>query len=213
MVDIVNEPPMPVSKWKTVRPWHPPSTDNPSLSHEYVEEPHEHESDITGTVAVDCRQDALGLDPNITLNKRRQLEVIDVSSTSVSLAVYENDNTAGNSPTSTSCGRAAHMSNEYTLSPPAINVKLNSHPWPHFFHSDSPLTDLDGPHLDEGSGNPSSSSVLVWGLSPGVDYQIELAVQDEPDDGTSIRVGEAFRVSLIDCLLRMRGGDACTFPR
>ena len=77
-----------------------------------------------------------------------------------------------------------------SYAPPNISIKLNSHQWPHVFHTDaSSISDVDmagdAPDMSAdaealltANHQPSSSvsSILVWGLSPGKRYHIELGV-------------------------------------
>jgi hypothetical protein len=182
------------TKWKVVRPWHPPSVSSRSSeaaleagqgdAGTVTEEEDEEEDDTDGQIEQDSRPHSLSLASDTTLpsRKRRQLEVIDVSSTSVSLAVYGATDETVNPGNSHLNARSTSSAIEAPSNPPNFSVKLNSTAWPHFFHSDTSIVDADGTEpLDDAA--PSSSSILVWGLSPGTNYQIELGVIEEPDEG------------------------------
>ena len=120
-----------------------------------------------------------------------QLEVVDVSSTSVSLSVI------GPLEDSISPTPVIHHQHTRTASAPsdgpsssssstaAIAIKLNSAAWPHVFHSDASFLDPEAGRSTSGDDtNPSNaSSILVWGLSPGMDYHIELGLHEEPEEG------------------------------
>ena len=152
-----------------------------------------------------------------TQQPRMQLQVVDVSSTSVSLAVIgqSEEATARPEESGTANGQdsypsstprldiarsrqrsrsASTVSNAYhnhqlqvQQDPPNISIKLNSAAWPHVFHTDSSLLDADSATPPSRSQDfqtaAPSSSILVWGLSPGMNYHIELGVfTDEPED-------------------------------
>lgn len=186
------------SKWKVVRPWHPPSASSQSSeaaleagqgdAGSMSEEEDEDDEDTDGQTEQEARSHSLNLASEDTLpsRKRRQLEVIDVSSTSVSLAVYGATDELANSANPQPHARSTSSATEAPTIPPNFSVKLNSAAWPHFFHSDTSIVDADGTEpLEEAA--PSSSSILVWGLSPGTNYQIELGVIEEPDEGEPAR--------------------------
>lgn len=154
-----------------------------------------------------------------------QLEVIDVNSTAVSLAVFgqtdvddgirmlgkRSESRSGSESAQsrqTRKGRRMHVQDsssqqehladrargrcavQDSYAPPNISIKLNSHAWPHVFHTDASCisdTDLAGDAPDMSADaealltanhqpSPSVSSILVWGLSPGKRYHIELGV-------------------------------------
>lgn len=118
--------------------------------------------------------------------KRMQLEVVDIGSTSVSLAVF---GSAEESPANANLSQPQHHNlgsseaSPVSANPPNISIKLNSAAWPHVFHSDAFLVDSDGTTQASEDTSASASSILVWGLSPGVNYQIELGVYPEQDEG------------------------------
>ena len=133
---------------------------------------------------------------------RLKLEVLDVSSTAVALAIF----TAGHSdndddeddedleeaelsrshstarlPSSDALSRlAAGRTDDDDLAlpgtAPAISIRLNSAPWPHVLHSDSAFSDLS----DRREGRDTGATIVVFGLEPGKDYEVELDVVDRP---------------------------------
>lgn len=207
------------SKWKLVRPWQPPSgnsnheaTLEDGNNHQYQ---HGHDSeDDAGMDEDDVAEDSASsaiLTSSSSRLKRMHLEVVDVSSTSVSLSVFgqpsssSQDNVQAhhqhldtslgstssmtNQTTATRRSRAASTSSERILSnppqPPNISIKLNSAAWPHVFHTDASFFDTESTtSRGQDDQSMSSSSILVWGLSPGQNYHIELGVfEDGVDDG------------------------------
>jgi hypothetical protein len=82
-------------------------------------------------------------------NNKLRLEVVDVSSTAVSLAI--------------------HTQTEAALGANGIEIKLNSEPWPKTVISDPAFYQDDTP-------NSNGATVVIYGLEPGRDYEIELDV-------------------------------------
>lgn len=205
------------SKWKLVRPWQPPSSNTEATledgNQHSQQQAHDSEDDDANEdedgPAEDSASSAV-LAPSSSKMKRMHLEVVDVSSTSVSLSVFgqsaqESQMQQNNHRMDTSLGstssmanqttavrrsRAASTSSERPLSnppqPPNISIKLNSAAWPHVFHTDASFFDSDSSRQSSDDQSLSSSSILVWGLSPGQNYHIELGVFEEGmDEGKS----------------------------
>lgn len=203
-----------------MRPWQPPSgngnheaTLEDGNNHQY-QHGHDSEDDAAGMDDDDVAEDSASsaiLTSSSSRLKRMHLEVVDVSSTSVSLSVFgqpsssSQDNVQAhhqhldtslgstssmtNQTTATRRSRAASTSSERILSnppqPPNISIKLNSAAWPHVFHTDASFFDTESTtSRGQDDQSMSSSSILVWGLSPGQNYHIELGVfEDGVDDG------------------------------
>lgn len=134
-------------------------------------------------------------------SKRLQLEVVDVGSTSVSLSLFEQSQNTGERHSTTSSGSSPVVLPSEpaadSLPTPNISIKLNSASWPHVLHSDAFLPDTERTEASQEPNEPSGSSILVWGLSPGVDYHIELGVfeGDEPDDeGKPVAIHGMFEI-------------------
>lgn len=163
---------------------------------------------------------------SISSKRKMQLEVVDISSTSVSLAVYgpnsDGNKTGSSSSLQSVLPRESHVQSSRahdsqnppaagaatTSTLPSFSVKLNSVAWPHVFQSDSSFLEDNGiasAHT-HGSSRPASgqmgamedgtvpnqagnSNILVWGLTPGLDYQIELGMVDEQEDGKKWSTG------------------------
>lgn len=149
------------SRWKTVRPWLPPRSD--------------------------------------ASPRRLELEVVDVSSTAVSLSVFA----PGPSPEEAAAVEATEDAQDSTWnesSAPAISIKLNGRPWSQVAHAGSPIgDDISGDESEEGDagerkrrrrGSSSSLSpkrgegttIVIYGLEPGQEYEVELDVLDGDDD-------------------------------
>lgn len=79
------------------------------------------------------------------------LEVIDVSSTAIALGIFGLQTGTGSDDASA----------------PQISIRLNRAAWPHVFHSPSSTDDEDGEVRE---------TVVVFGLEPGREYEVELAV-------------------------------------
>lgn len=203
------------SKWKVVRPWKPPSNDDTlnlenglkegNISdtateddddeegddvdegeEEQEEDDNEHIHDLEGQ-QHDGTPRSLNGHSHLQVDKRLQLEVVDVSTTSVSLALFESPRQSPSATDEHAALDQRFLPSSDSASSPNISIKLNSAPWPHVLHSDAALSEVDGPALTRDSlddpAPPAGSSILVWGLSPGIDYHIELGVfADEPDD-------------------------------
>lgn len=210
-----------------MRPWHPPADGSNSVearledgNGEQPQQPNNHaetdeeREEADNDDAEDAEaEDSAGSAVLATSSrlKKMHLEVVDVSSTSVSLSVFgqqpSQDSSNGqsqtqnldtflgstssmtNQTTATRRSRAASTSSERILSnppqPPNISIKLNSAAWPHVFHTDASFFDTESSR-QTGDEHPSmsSSSILVWGLSPGQNYHIELGVfEDGVEEG------------------------------
>lgn len=202
------------SKWKLVRPWQPPNSEamledgNGELQQQNDSEEEGEDGDnedYDDAEQVDDSASSAVLASSSRL-KRMHLEVVDVSSTSVSLSVFgqptqESNSThqhldtslgstssMANQTIATRRSRAASTSSERIMSnppqPPNISIKLNSAAWPHVFHTDASFFDTDSSRQSSDDPSLSSSSILVWGLTPGQNYHIELGVfEDGVDDG------------------------------
>lgn len=213
------------SKWKLVRPWQPPADGSHSaetrledgngeqqqLHHHSQADSEGERDDAEDDDVEDAEEDSASsaVLASSSRLKKMHLEVVDVSSTSVSLSVFGQqplqdssnstiqylDTSLGstssmtNQTTANRRSRAASTSSERILSnppqPPNISIKLNSAAWPHVFHTDASFLDTEtSRHNTDEHPSMSSSSILVWGLSPGQNYHIELGVfEDGVDDG------------------------------
>lgn len=216
-------------KWTVVRPWQPPSSSSSSTVVAQVEGETEQPEEDAGEPDNGEMPEAELVESTTARRqgRRMQLQVVDVSSTSVSLAVVgqpeeanagaaagtannetlhhqyhgNNNNQALATSLASSSSRlrqrsrsastASNLQNQTMQSaahmlqpnPPNISIKLNSAAWPHVFHTDSSFMEPDNPRQTSTAPSSSTSSILVWGLSPGQNYHIELGVfSDEPED-------------------------------
>lgn len=186
-----------LGKWKAVRPWKPPeSADSVRDSLDM---------DGAGSVGTGEQRGERNASP------RLRLEVVDVSSTAVSLAFFteqeqhtdddteETSTQAAQRPSRASDAHheGASVSGSQPCTPSAISIKVNSAPWPHVAHSGPLLGDIRGRH--EGIHDTQATAegaIVVYGLEPGSLYEVELdALGETIDSFTSsvCRSAHAFR--------------------
>ncbi|KAK4705287.1 hypothetical protein P7C70_g917, partial [Phenoliferia sp. Uapishka_3] len=156
-------------KWRTVRPWLPPSSSSSTSSP----------------------------DDDSTSSKLR-LEVLDVTSTAVALSVFtpSTDHSEHNPPLASSSTRSGSGPSSSALppvkrsKPPQISIQLDRRPWPHVAHAGSLSTDS----LTPGGRRGAETTVIVYGLEPGLDYEISLDVvggDDGEGDQTVVEIETA----------------------
>lgn len=167
--------------WQSIRPWRPPeglqsSTIDPAA--------HDHASVVPFSSS---NLTSLALDPD---SFRIQVEVIDVASTAVALAIFS----VGSAfPVNHSQARSARRTTPSTgngsgdPSTTSLTVKLNGSPWPNVLHSDPAFFhDSDAAaHHSDGTTHALSgaTTVVIYGLDPGTSYQVELDWVREPESG------------------------------
>ncbi|GAA94174.1 uncharacterized protein L969DRAFT_46771 [Mixia osmundae IAM 14324] len=123
------------TKWQAVRPWKPP-----------VEGATSEEGESATSFAPDC---AL---PSTPQSARFLLQVIDVTSTAVTVAL---------SPNTTGTEDSATVELDDM---PTMSIKLDGVHWPHVFYSGT--TD----------GSAQQSVIVIFGLSPGKTYDIDVTI-------------------------------------
>lgn len=159
------------SRWKTVRPWLPPRS----------------------TSAL----------------RRLELEVVDVSSTAVSLSVFAPATGSEEGAAAAEAVAEAEDAGWTGNAAPAISIKLNGRPWSQVAHAGAPVGDDLFPDDAEDDGEAkkirrrSSSSlsrrengsqgatIVIYGLEPGKEYEIELDVLDGDEADDDEEVSEA----------------------
>lgn len=161
--------PSTTTKWRSVRPWRPPGS--------LVESSPEANTSPISAISDTRGRSASGRLPANEMN----LEVVDVSCTAVSIAVFGPSNASPSNPSSSTSSPAS--AEESTA--PNLSIKLNSAPWPHVYHTDAASFEMD--HHSNGQRQVPSArdgetgaTIVIFGLSPGKQYNIELGVIEQP---------------------------------
>lgn len=149
--------------------------------------------------------------------RRLELEVVDVSSTAVSLSVFSPDPASDEAEAEAQAAAAEDGEGEAESSAvsgaPAISIKLNGRPWSQVAHAGTPVADdalideseplvPDDVRSTDARRRRSSSSlsrrfkngregatIVIYGLEPGKEYEVELDVVDgeEEEEGAEDR--------------------------
>lgn len=113
-------------------------------------------------------------DTSIRTSCKLRLEVLDVTSTAVTLSVFTpyslpSSSDAASRPTDSG---STSTTPPRRSKPPLISIQLDRRPWPHVAHAGSISTEA----LVPGGKKGAETTVIIWGLDPGRDYEISLGV-------------------------------------
>lgn len=109
-----------------------------------------------------------------------QLQVLDVTSAAVALSVFTPSPlvTSGSAHDSAPSGSHDSVTDSSLRSAkhPTISIQLNQRPWPHVAHAGSSSNESSNLDRSTGASRGSDTTVIVYGLEPGRDYEISLEV-------------------------------------
>lgn len=134
-----------------------------------------------------------------------RLQVLDVTSTAVTLSVFTPYSlpSSSNDAASPSADAGSTSTPPLRSKPPLISIQLDRRPWPHVAHAGSISTDA----LVPGGKRGAETTVIIWGLDPGRDYEISLGVvggEDRESESMMVDVETALEGAHfpLACLLR-----------
>lgn len=116
-----------------------------------------------------------------------QLQVLDVTSTAVALSVFTPSSLASASEPSADSSiensSSGDQASRHVAKPPTISIQLDGRPWPHVAHAGS--ASVDSVATDQLGRRGSETTVIVYNLDPGRDYEISLDVVNTDEAGES----------------------------
>ena len=152
-----------------IRPWLPPA----GLSTESRDSSPGDQSPVASSGGISSRRESMS-------DAQLQLQVLDVTSTAVALSVFTPSPLSTHSAATDSAHiSAAAGSTLISAKPPTISIQLNRRPWPHVAHAGSSTAESTSEIAAGARG--SETTVIVYGLEPGRDYEISLEVVGPED--------------------------------
>lgn len=155
------------TRWRQVRPWLPPVSTSAPVASSSVS--NNHRAARTSR-RIGEETEAEGVDSN-----QLRLKVLDVTATAVAVSVI----VPHSQPRSTALQRTNSHSN--STKPPLISIQLDRRPWPHVAHASSTSTDLITVGGEAGKQG-GETTIVVYNLDPGRDYEISLDVVSPEQD-------------------------------